>query len=711
MKSEVNFNYTFSTPHRLCVSMPEGSKKLLCDAYPDHIGISWSDDDLTMLPYGAFRSPRTNWFGEIIARCGSAPMKGVGWRRKENRLPVFEYRFAAENAACFADVSIASGEECDIIRLSLQNQSDAEVTMTLTAALKKGVIFNLLWMEPGTDYNALIPTMGDRSDRLLLFAVGGNLNKPRSHDGCDVQETLAPRQEKVCFFVRPHKEKIDRLPDLMKQDYETIYQSAVGCWQLIIQAAPKLTLPDKGVEDAFYAALCDIFLMREKMSDGRIAGIAGTEVYRAMNTCEPVIGCIILAQCGMLEKSAECMAPLLDIIDEKTGRWDDFRLWGHHMYWMVAYRCLWSKEYYQITGDRELLARWYSNIYRHSAYVRKLTESTRNAENPLHRGLIPRAMGDGGLMDDDDYYGIFYAHSVMHVAVLKIGAWEADELGKPEEAALLRKWAAELAADVIFSLRNGGAIEENGFRWIPGVPAKTSGSRFSALWLSYASGIVEPQDELITGTLRYLESNLSEGGMPLDLGWLKGGLWMAMALDQLSYAHIERGEYDAAADYLLPTLNHGTPFYSWCEERLPEANAEKVTGDRQHLWTPVAVGKFLRDTMVFEETPCGQSPIALRIAMTTMRSWLAEDGIMGIENAVTAFGKLSYSITRSGKTVQAVLSFDGSKPLPKQIFLHIRLPKPSVLTLKESAGCAATLDGEICRIIPMQGCMKLSFTL
>ena len=84
-------------------------------------------------------------------------------------------------------------------------------------------------------------------------------------------------------------------------------------------------------------------------------------------------------------------------------------------------------------------------------------------------------------------------------------------------------------------------------------------------------------------------------------GWLKDGLWVAVALDNLAEARLFRDEADAANNYLYGTLNHATPLYSWCEERGQDAGSEECAGDFQHLWTPLAVGSFIRDTLVMED--------------------------------------------------------------------------------------------------------------
>ena len=57
----VNFFYSFVTPHRLTVALPDNSNKTLLDVYSDKLEISWTYDNLIYYPFDAFRTPRTDW--------------------------------------------------------------------------------------------------------------------------------------------------------------------------------------------------------------------------------------------------------------------------------------------------------------------------------------------------------------------------------------------------------------------------------------------------------------------------------------------------------------------------------------------------------------------------------------------------------------------------------------------------------------------------
>ena len=158
-------------------------------------------------------------------------------------------------------------------------------------------------------------------------------------------------------------------------------------------------------------------------------------------------------------------------------------------------------------------------------------------------------------------------------------------------------------------------------------------------------GLLPPDHALVTGTLQKIEANVSQGGQPIHTGWMADGAWVAITLDNVAEVHLARGNGDAAAQYLYSTLNHGTPLYTWCEERGQEPDTPKCSGDRQHLWTPVAVVRALRDMMVMEKGD------GLHLALGTPREWLGSGQPVGMAGACTYFGAVSYQMQYDASAV------------------------------------------------------------
>jgi hypothetical protein len=147
------------------------------------------------------------------------------------------------------------------------------------------------------------------------------------------------------------------------------------------------------------------------------------------------------------------------------------------------------------------------------------------------------------------------------------------------------------------------------------------------------------------------------------------GCWIAISLDNFAEAHLARGSGDEAVEYLYSTINHGTPLHTWCEERGIEPGTAKTSGDRQHLFTPAAVARFVRDALLMELDG------GLHLALGASRGWLASGQTLGIGNAPSHFGPISYSMRYdpARQTVTGKIDFPEASELPWAV-MHIRLP-------------------------------------
>jgi hypothetical protein len=346
-------------------------------------------------------------------------------------------------------------------------------------------------------------------------------------------------------------------------------------------------------------------------------------------------------------------------------------------------------EHYRNTRDRDFLANVFPRMIASSRWQERARQRTRVLENgakPLNYGLLPPGMGDGGLKNDASNYGVFLPHNIWAVYADKLTLEAAEILGLKPEAAEVRQIFEAARADLLDTVRRG-AITEKDYQYIPGVAGKTSGSRWGTLNAAYPCGLLAPDDDLITGTIRKMESKISPGGIPMHTGWMEEGMWVAITLDNLAETLLLRGESDAVARYLYATLNHGTPLYTWCEERGPEPGAPKIVGDRQHLWTPIAVVRLLRDCLVFEDGD------TLHLARGADRSWLAR-GPLGGTGFASHFGPIAYTLALADAdhvTGEVNLAAD---QLPARLQVHVRLPAGKKLTAVDDSAARILPDRE-----------------
>jgi hypothetical protein len=252
-----------------------------------------------------------------------------------------------------------------------------------------------------------------------------------------------------------------------------------------------------------------------------------------------------------------------------------------------------------------------------------------------------------------------------------------------------------------------GAIQGDGYRWIPGVPGHTCGSRWGVLNAAWPCQILPPNHELITGSIRQIESRISPGGIPVHTGWMKDGMWVAITLDNLAEVLLTRDQGDAAVAYLYATLNHGTPLYSWCEERGQEPGAKDCSGDRQHLWTPLAVARFLRDALAMED---GET---LHLARGTARHWLGNGETIRVQGLATYFGSLAYELhyDQAARTVSGFVELSGGSA--PAVALHVRLPAGLTLTALTLTVASPTLspDGTLIHWRNLSGRVRFAGTV
>jgi hypothetical protein len=178
---------------------------------------------------------------------------------------------------------------------------------------------------------------------------------------------------------------------------------------------------------------------------------------------------------------------------------------------------------------------------------------------------------------------------------------------------------------------------------------------------------------------------------------MEDGAWVAITLDNVAEAHLVLGDGDSAIAYLYSTLNHGTPLYTWCEERGQEPQTKKTSGDRQHLWTPLAVVRFLRDCLVMERSD------SLHIGLATARSWLRQGAITGIREAPTHFGNVSYQI--QSDVDKGVIRAEIVPPVRepwKEIVLHLRHPQSKKMRQVKVNGTPHSFESqnELVRLAP-----------
>ncbi len=691
-ESRVDFSYSFAPPHRLTVGPPDCSDRTLLDLQPGSLRMAWSYDDLTGYPPAAFKTPPTAWDLRLTPEVDGRPISDSRWSRVHGYLPALDNTYDAPEGG--VHLRVYGGRNAAVMRVEVRN-ADTQAHRFALRCDSAAWGENPAWVDPARWVgDNLVAGWAERADRVLVLGVGADAYSLRDDGFAPGPRTMIlvwdvpPGESRTGWVVRPYRAYAEDLDSLRGRDWAQEQREARREWEALLGRASRVTVPDQGVEHAFLACLADLFIMREPGAQGYVAAVPGTEVYRAHNAHESAVLAVALDQMGFHDEAAQGYRLCLEI-QEPDGNWADPKGWAHLVWSTSGFKAWAAMEHYRLTGDRDFLARVYPRLVASARFQERERARTRAAhgeERPLTHGLMPRGMGDCGLMDDGDLYGVFIPHNIWAVYADKLALEAAETLGRAEDVEELRSIYEAGLRDLLAAM-DRGAVQEEGCRWIPGVPGKTSGSRWGVLNAFFPCRLLPGDHELIEGTLRKIEGHTSPGGIPVHTGWMADGMWVAITLDNVAEAHLARGDGDAAAAYLYATLNHGTPLHTWCEERGQEPNTTQCSGDRQHLWTPVAVVRCLRDCLVMED---GDGD-GLHLALGTDREWLGGGGPVGIEQAATPFGAVSYEMRYDAGAgrVTGTVGFERRLPVA-WIAVHVRLPGGLVVRTVSTDGGAAT---------------------
>ena len=694
--SPINFNYAFAEPHRICVCLPESSNKTLFDCTKESLMMLWSDGNTKNNPLGAYKRVRIDWKVKITAKCNDTPMEAVSWERIEGYIPSLRYKMQAEDTEVVIDcIATSLG---DVLNISIINNSNEYKNISLDACVLDNTV-NTKWVDFDCEFSVVNPIFNDASDRIVIMDANITNNIPRRREAVSFTYSLKPKESSKSKLIRPNKKYNEDIKELINTDWDLLSKEGLNAWKEIVKKAPVFSLPDSIVENAYKACLCDIFVMREEQADGRIAGLAGTEMYRSANTGEPCFQSLALGKYGFFEQAKENIEFVAQFQIE-NGSWEDDKQWGKYMWATSGWKSHSIKQYYLRTRNKKFLEENFERMLRSAKWSKEQRDKIKQKKNPEDPewGLMPRGMGDCGLKDNDDLFGVFYPHNFLHCMGIEIAAWSAKELGRDDEYARLNSDYLDYKECIIKSLDKAHIREDDKSIWIGSSPNNKSGSRWGVADVVYPSNILPVNHPLAVGTMKKLQSNISQGGLPKNLGWIPDGLWVAISLDAMAYVNILAGNADLSANYLIAAINHGTPLYTWCEERTEEKGAIKITGDLQHAWTPICITQFVRDMLISDHL---FNDDILHITPAVPRYFYKDGNTIEVKDAPTYWGNISFTIKRNNNTITFIAdlkSFEKAKNLQ----LDIRIPdsnKNIILKNCKGAKCSVSSQTAILKTI------------
>ena len=555
---KVDFSYAFAAPHRIAVGRPDASDRTLLDLAPGSLRMAWTYDNLTMPNYPplAWRAPPTLWSIQITPQIDGKPLARSRWSRLDGVLPALENVY--EDARGSARLEVFGGMTAALIRIEIANGDSKPHQFVLRCDSAGGE--NPAWLDAARDVgDNLVAGWNDRADRVLILGLGADAYSlqadgvPPGPRNMILVWNLKPGEKRHGWIVRPYRGYVADLPALRRQDWaqemEQMHEGVARSARPRVQGGNSRRGSRQRLSGLsgrlVHHARADLRRPYSERARHRNA-IARPIPARQPSSPWPWIKTgSTRSRPPVSEARSTCKRPTAigtttRAGDTRCGVSRDFKTWT-------------IMEHYRLAGDKKFLAELYPQMLASSRWQERQRARSRTAaaRRSSTYGLMPRGMGDCGLMNDGDVYGVFLPHNFWAVYADRCSLEAAEILGKTGDLAELKKIFRRRPRRPAWRLLRAGRSRKKAIAGFPACPARTSGSCWGALNVAFPCGLLPPNHELVTGTLRKIESNMSKGGQPIHTGWMADGAWVAITLDNVAEVHLARGNGDAAADISL----------------------------------------------------------------------------------------------------------------------------------------------------------------
>jgi hypothetical protein len=486
---------------------------------------------------------------------------------------------------------------------------------------------------------------------------------------------LGPRASRTLDFVMPSKPVPDGTPaaaELRAASFAAHHKALLRSWRATFAPAMQLTLPERRVQDAYYASLMHILLPRYQLPDtrspGGSQGTGGAWVqpvnklrYHAFWLRDAAVMTQALDLAGLHRQAGENLAFF--------GRWQhddglfisrEGQLDGHgQAMWAIAEHAL-------RTRDHDFARLALARLDRAVAWLGRARRA-----DPL--GLVPA--GDprdnelvAGHLAGDDFWAVAGLESAVELARM-LG--DAERLAEWNgELVALRSTVRERVAAA--AARNGGAI--------PPVLDHGGGRDWGNLWAAWPAPVVDPMSTLVTRTLARARAHFREGLATYgEFGNLHHYLGFRVFESELL-----RGEQARVVQGLYDSLAHTTNTSGGFETGVrPYARRSVDDNLAPHGWFAAELVALLRNMLV-REVDDGSHPLAgglaghrpgagggLELFSAMPGRWLEPGRPTIVRDAPTKLGTIDVSLrpVRGG----AVLRWDATA-VPAGTPLWWRLP-------------------------------------
>ncbi|MFL5953878.1 MAG: hypothetical protein ACJ76I_07205 [Gaiellaceae bacterium] len=451
--------------------------------------------------------------------------------------------------------------------------------------------------------------------------------------------------------------------------YDTARRADVRHWTSRLAEGARFEVPEPAVQDAQLGVLGQALSYGWRYSVGN--------PYEELSFAEALDSAEVTAAYGYPAIAKQILEVALRRLREKP-----YRLTA----WRAGHVLATAATYYDLTRDREFVRRETPELARVMAGIAaRRTANGRLRPEPISSDALYSI--DGVAAQVAAWYGLLAADRLWSVT------------GHRDLAARARQLALSLEAKLRPAVRRAQKRLGDGSLYVPSSLAHDTGpydrlttERDGSYWnlvmpYAFATGYFPPHSAAAKGIVRYLLAHGSRllGVTRSDAHIVYANKPYGSGLGQVYGLSMSRfladnGQYDQLVLSLYGMLAIGMTQGTYISGEAISVVPVDGTYYRRMYMPPnsgadASFLETLRLLLVHERRGPKGAPAGLDLAFATPRAWLASGKTISVDQAPTSFGKVSYSIARTGNSVAVSLV------LPPRANARLRLRLPAGETI------------------------------
>lgn len=454
-----------------------------------------------------------------------------------------------------------------------------------------------------------------------------------------------------CWIRLPYDTTTANRAALARVSPESARDGEKARWESLLRGGAELTTGIAHLDDLYRTSLINILLMRRKYGG---QGENGQDIYVVVPG--PHIYDVFWTRDASFMTGAFDLAGLPQEAEKSLRLFWQSNLTGTLAQWGQQASGAWASpiwqwdgqgqalmallDHYELTGDREWLRRVYPSIRKGAMWIKQSTELTQfvneRGEKPIYYGLLPMGSGEGAGAPP----GFIYHPNYWAVYGVRLAIRAAAALNQKDDEAWMTDLDERYSANLLTSMKL--AYQRLGqSKFIPRTPFIPEPGGDDAL---YPTRFLAPNDPMMVGSMRAADARIREN--------TAGGNYHTF---MLALSHLLADDVSMFWRLFNGYVAMVSPTNGWVESVF--AHDRAGSGDMPHCWAAALYITAYRASLVYENEG------TLEFCWGVQPQWLQDGARISVKRAPTRFGKLDFTLERSG----GELAFDyGLKPMGSQ---------------------------------------------